>query len=158
MAFTHLGVGAFVAMRMNKTGDNTLWYQAERLARDIQHVQVLASTFGRSLQLVPTAGVNGSYNVCCGTGGSCVTSGPSPCTANPIIDPTTGNAFTVSLHHDVSLAVSGTNPTPFDWKGRPLTSAGAVNTASATTYTVTYNGTSVAVAIAPVTGYVSVTP
>jgi Tfp pilus assembly protein FimT len=141
-------LGAFVAMRMNTTGENTLWYQAERLARDIQHVQVLASTFGRSLQLVPAPGVNGSYSV------SCVSGSTSPCDTSPIVDPTTGNTFTVTLQHDVSL--SGSTTTQFDWKGRPMTGGALIS--SPVTYTITANGTSVAVAIAPVTGFVSVTP
>jgi len=145
-------LAAYAVRKINQAGDDTLWFQAQRLARDIRHVQVLSSTWGRQLQITPTAGVNGSYSV------SCVVSASSPCNGtSTLVDPTTCNAFTVSLSKGVSLAVTGTNPTKFDNQGRPLTALGAVNSA-ATTYTLTFNGTSVAVAIAPVTGYVSTTP
>jgi hypothetical protein len=143
-------LAAYAAMQMNTTGENTLWYQAQRLARDIRHVQVLTSTYGRPLQITATPGANGTYSV------SCVTTATSPCDVSPIIDPVTGNAFTVSFEHGVTLAVSGANPAAFDIQGRPL-SGGAVST-TATTYTLTANGTSVAVAIAPITGFVGVTP
>jgi Tfp pilus assembly protein FimT len=143
-------LAAYGVMKMNTTGENTLWYQAQRLARDIQHMQVLSTTYGKPLQVTATAGTNGSYSV------SCVTAGSSPCDVSPIIDPTTGQPFTVSLQNNVSLAVSGTNPLPFDQFGRPL-NGGALASAS-TTFTVTANGTSVVIAVAPVTGFVSVTP
>ena len=145
-------LASYAIWKINQAGDDTLWYQAQRLARDIRHVQVLSSTWGRQLQITPTAGVNGSYSV------SCVVSGGSPCNGtSTLVDPTTGSAFTVSLSKGVSLAVSGTSPTKFDNQGRPLNSAGSINNAT-TTYTVSFNGSSVAIAIAPVTGYVSTTP
>lgn len=143
-------LAAYAVMRINSTGENTLWYQAQRLARDIRHVQVMAATYGRSLQITATPGTNGSYSV------SCVTSGTAPCDVTPIIDPVSGSAFTVTLQNDVSLAVSGTNPAAFDLQGRPL-SGGAIST-STTTYTLTANGTSAVVAVAPITGFVAVTP
>jgi prepilin-type N-terminal cleavage/methylation domain-containing protein len=136
--------------KMNRTGDDTLWYQAQRLARDIRHVQLLSATWGRQLQITATSGANGTYQV------SCVTSGAWPCNATPIVDPTTGKPFTVALQHGVSLSPPASAPR-FDLQGRPLTTAGAFS-GSASTYTLTYNGTSVAVAIAPVTGFVSTTP
>ena len=145
-------LAAAAVMKMNQKGDDTLWYQAQRVARDIQHVQVLSSTWGRQLQITPTPGTNGSYSV------SCVVSAGSPCNGtSTIVDPTTGKPFTGTLQYGVSLAVSGTSPTKFDRLGRPLTGAGLLNSAS-TTYTLSYNGTSVAIGIAPVTGYVSTTP
>ena len=143
-------LASYAAMRMSSTGENTLAYQAQRMARDIRHLQVLTSTWGRSLQLTAVPGTNGSYNV------SCVTAGAAPCNVSPIIDPVTGEPFTVTLQYDVALAVSGTNPNIFDTQGRPL-NGGAIST-TATTYTLTAGTSSVAVAVAPITGYVSVTP
>jgi prepilin-type N-terminal cleavage/methylation domain-containing protein len=137
-------------MKMNQKGDDTLWYQAQRLARDIRHVQVLALTWGRQLQITATSGANGTYQV------SCVTSGAWPCDTSPIVDPTTGKPFSVSLQYGVSMSPPG-SPARFDQQGRPLTSVGAISGVS-TTYTLSYNGTSVAVAVAPVTGNVSTTP
>ena len=141
-------MAAYGVMKMNSAGENTLAYQAQRLARDIRHVQVLSSTWGRPLQIA-TAG--DTYTV------SCVTAGLTPpCNASPVVDPVTGNAFTVSLQHGVSLAVSGVNPSAFDTQGRPL-NGGAVSTTS-TSYTLSAGTSSIVVAVAPITGYVSVTP
>jgi Tfp pilus assembly protein PilE len=143
-------MAAYAAMKWNTTGENTIWYQAQKMARDIRHVQVLTSTYGKPLQITATAGTNGSYSV------SCVTAGASPCDVSPIIDPVTGSGFTVTLQNDVSLAVSGQNPQAFDMQGRPL-NGGAVSTGT-TTYTLTANGASIAIAVAPITGFVGVTP
>jgi Tfp pilus assembly protein FimT len=143
-------IAAYGMMRQHSTGENTLWYQAHGLARDLRHVQVLTATYGRPLQLTATAGVNGTYSV------SCVTAGAAPCDASPIIDPATGEPFSVSLQHDVSLAVSGTNPLAFDMQGRPL-NGGAVSTTS-TTYTLTASGTTSTVTVSPITGFVGVSP
>ena len=112
--------------KMTSPGMGTLW------ANSIRHMQVLAQTWGRPLQLTAVPGVNGSYSV------SCVTAGVAPCDVSPVNDPVTGQAFTVTLQQGVSLAVSGTdsNPKRVDFQGRPLTSGGTVSTAAAT-YTLT---------------------
>jgi Tfp pilus assembly protein FimT len=147
-------VSAYAVMRVRSTGENTLWYQAQQMASDIRHVQVLASTYGRSLQITASAGVNGTYTV------SCVSATTAPCPAtlgSAITDPVTGSAFTGALQDGVTLAVSGTNPLPFDMQGRPLTSGGAVSTAS-TTYTLTVNGTTATITVSPITGFVGVSP
>src|SRR6185436_3014658 len=89
-------LAAYGMMKINQGGDDTLWYQAQRVARDIRHVQVLSSTWGRQLKISPVTGVNGSYSV------SCVVSAGSPCNGtSTLVDPTTGNAFTVSLSKGV---------------------------------------------------------
>ena len=143
-------VGAYAAMQMRNTGENTLWYQGQRMARDIRHVQMLSSTWGKPLQITATPGVEGSYSV------SCVTAGAAPCDVSPIVDPVTGSPFSVSLQHGVTLAVTGTNPSAFDNQGRPL-SGGSVAT-SATTYTLSVNTYTMAVTLNPITGHVGVTP
>ena len=142
-------IGAYAAMQMRNTGENTIWYQGQRMARDIRHVQMLSSTWGRPLQITAAPGLEGSYSV------SCVTAGTAPCDVSPIVDPTTGTPFTVSLQHGVTLGVSGTNPSSFDNQGRPL-SGGAVST-SATTYTLSVNSYSVVVTLNPISGHVGVT-
>lgn len=133
----------------------TLSSQAQRLARDIRHMQTLAQTWGRPLRLTATAGVNGSYAV------TCVTPGVAPCDLDPlpVLDPATGAAFSVAVQQDVTLTVSTTANAfdSFDSQGRPITSLGAISTA-ATTYSLTAGTATVAVAVAPITGFVSVTP
>jgi Tfp pilus assembly protein FimT len=145
-------LGAYAAMKMRSAGENTIYYQAQKFARDLRHMQVLAATYGRSLQLTATPGTNGSYTV------SCVTStGSSPCNISPIIDPVTGSGFTGSFQDDVSLSVTtGLNPAVFDPKGRPLSGSNIYN--ATTNYTLTYGSTSVVVSISPVTGFVNVSP
>ena len=136
--------------KMTPPGVGTLPAQTHRLARDIRHMQVLAQTWGRSLQLTAVPGVNGSYSV------SCVTAGVAPCDVSPVLDPVTGQPFTVTLQQGVSLAVSGTdsNPKRVDFQGRPLTSTGTVSTASAT-YTLTVDTATATVTVAPITGFVA---
>jgi Tfp pilus assembly protein FimT len=144
-------IAAYAVMRMNSTAENTLWYQAQRFAHDLRHAQILATTYGKPLQVTATAGVNGTYSV------SCVTAGVTPpCNSSPIVDPLTGSAFTVTFQHGVTLGVSGTNPAPFDSLGRPL-SGGAISTTNPnTTYTLTANGTTATIRIRPITGFVDV--
>jgi prepilin-type N-terminal cleavage/methylation domain-containing protein len=147
-------LAAYGVMKMNSKGDDTLWYQAQRLARDIRHAQVLSSTWGRPLKIVSTAsGSVYTYRV------ECVTPGSSPCNASAgtaITDPATGNAFSVTLQYGVTLSPATT--VYFDIQGRPVNSDGVtINyTAPITTYSVTSSGTSVTLALAPVTGFLTV--
>jgi prepilin-type N-terminal cleavage/methylation domain-containing protein len=140
-------LGSYAAMKYTTAGDNTLWYQAQRLARDIRHVQVLSNTYGRSLQITSTST---GYSV------SCVSGAAAPCTSSPIVDPATGESFNVTLSYGVTLSVSGQNPAAFDLQGRPLNGAAVATTA--TTYTLNSGTSTAAVAVAPVTGFVSVSP
>jgi Tfp pilus assembly protein FimT len=143
-------------MKINKTGDDTLWYQAQRMARDIRHTQVLASTWGKPLKIVSTST---GYSV------SCVTAGTAPCNSSPVTDPATGQSFSVTLQYGVTLAYAvtncsgcATNTVSFDMVGRPLNGSGAVITTTGTvgTYSVSYSGTTVTIALAPVTGFLTV--
>jgi type II secretory pathway pseudopilin PulG len=138
---------------MTPPGVGTVSAQSHRLARDIRHMQVLAQTWGRSLQLTAVPGVNGTYSV------SCVTSGAAPCDVSPVLDPVTGQGFAGALQQGVTLAVSGTdsNPKILDFQGRPLKSDGTLSTATGT-YTLTIATETVTVAVAPITGMVTVTP
>jgi type II secretory pathway pseudopilin PulG len=129
----------------------TLPYQAHRLARDIRHMQTLAQTWGRPLRLTAIPGVNGSYSV------SCVTAGVATCDASPVLDPTNGEAFSVTLQKGVALAVAGENPADLDSQGRPLTSLGDISTGT-TTYTLTSGPATMTVAVQPITGFALVTP
>ena len=141
-------LGAYAIMRMQSAGENTVWYQAHHLARDIRHMQVLTTTWGRPLQITATST---GYSV------SCVTAGTTPCDVSPILDPVTGAPFSVSFSHGVTLTASGTNPVGFDLHGRSINSSGTLQTGT-TTYTLNASGTTAAVAVSPVTGFVGVTP
>ena len=146
-------LAGFAAMRINTTGENTLAYQAQRMARDIRHLQTLGSTWGRALTLTTVAGANGSYKVTC-TDTTLVT---PPCNgANPVTDPVTGADFNVSLEHNVSLSPGGS--IKFDSQGRPLNAAGTAFTTASTTYTLTAGSFTATVAVRPITGFVAVAP
>jgi MSHA pilin protein MshC len=134
-----LGIlSVYAAMRNPNPADYTLRSQAEKMASDLRHVQALASTWGRSLSITIVPGTSGSYSV------SCVTVGTSPCNASPVINPSTGAAFTVSLQQGVALA--GTPALTIDSLGKP----GAAATYTLSTDTATRN-----VTVAALTGFVT---
>lgn len=134
-------VATYATMRNGSAATFTLPSQADSLARDLRHVQALATTWNRSLRVSTTAGANGSWSV------SCVNAGASPCNASPVVDPATGAAFSASVQKGLVLA----GPTTFDVdsQGRPAASG---------TWTVSIEGSTKTVAVASPTGYVSVTP
>jgi len=138
-------LGAFAVMRMNTQGENTLWFQAHKLARDIRHVQVLSATYGKSIQMSVTSA---GYSV------TCVAS--LPCNSTVLIDPVTGDSFSTTFQNGV--AAGGSATIVFDNQGRPLSSLGGAYAGSATSVTLSANGTSSVVAVAPNTGFVTVTP
>jgi len=145
-------LAAYGVMKINKKGDDTLWYQGQRMARDIRHVQVLSSTWGKPLKIVSTST---GYRV------ECITAGASPCNASAgtaLTDPATGKAFSTTLQYGVTLSPATT--IYFDIQGRPVNSDGVTinTTAPITTYSVTYSGTSVTIAVAPITGFLTVSP
>jgi prepilin-type N-terminal cleavage/methylation domain-containing protein len=132
-----LGTLAAFAIPRFSPSDNTVAAQAERLARDLRHVQSLAMNQGRTLEFDVQSAT--TYRVTHG--------------GNPVTDPATQQAYTVSLDNSVTL--SGTD-TAFDSLGRPVAAGSLLGTArvftlSGTTRTATVN-------LAPVTGFVTVTP
>jgi MSHA pilin protein MshC len=93
-----LGIlSVYAAMRNSNPAAYTLRSQAEKMASDLRHVQALATTWGRGLRVAVAPDGTG-YSV------SCVTAGTSPCNASPVINPTTGSAFTVTLQQGALLA------------------------------------------------------
>lgn len=133
---------ATVSMRWGAT-DATIAYQADLLARNLRHAQMLAMTWGQSLRVT---GAGASYSAACVTA-----SAMPPCNSTPVIDPATGSAFTVSLSNNVTVSASTVD---IDSLGRPL-SAGALLTA-ARTFTLSGAGQTWSVAVAPITGFISV--
>jgi len=132
---------AVTATRWDAT-DATAPSQADLLARNIRHMQMLAMSWGQGLRLT-AAGT--SYSV------ACVTAGAAPCNASPVIDPATGQAFSVILENNVTLAGG---PTSIDTLGRPVNGAALITTN--TTYTLTAGTSTWSVVVRPITGFVTV--
>ena len=138
-------VGTYAMSRMNTRADNTLWFQAHKLGRDIRHVQVLSATYGKSIQMtVSTTG----YSV------ACVAS--LPCNSTVLIDPVTGDDFSTTFQNGVAAGGAGT--IVFDNQGRPLASLGGALASTATSITLNATTVSSVIAVAPNTGFVTVTP
>lgn len=133
---------AVTASRWNAT-DATAGYQADLLARNIRHMQILAMSWGQPLRLTVASP---TYSV------SCVTaSTTAPCNASPVIDPAAGNAFSETLANNVTLAGVAID---IDSLGRPV-SGGALLTANRV-YTLTAGAQTWSVTVAPLTGFTTV--
>lgn len=131
-----------VAVARHQPAEMTVSIEADHLARDIRHMQMLAMTWGQSLRLT-TAGA--SYNV------SCVTPGPAPCNLAQVVDPATAVAFNRPLESNVTVAGATLD---IDALGRPLT-GGALLTVN-TIYTLTGGTETSTVTVFPLTGFVTV--
>lgn len=134
-------LSAYAMMRNSSSSVFSLLSQAQTLASDIKHVQTMATVWGKSLSISATGGLNGTYSV------SCTTVGAAPCNTNPVINPATGTAFTISLQKGVSL--SGPASLVINSLGQP---------ASGAQYVLSTEGASMTVDVAALTGHVSVSP
>lgn len=135
-------LGVVVLTRYHDPAETTVSIEADRLGRDIRHVQMLAMTWGQSLRLT-AAGT--SYNV------SCVTAGPAPCNVAPVVDPATAAAFNRPLESNVTVAGATLD---IDALGRPVAS-GALLVGN-TTYTLSGGTETSTVTVAQLTGFVTV--
>lgn len=135
-------------MKSAPLAELTLPSQAQKLASDIRHTQVLASTWGKNLQIKITSGANGTYGVSCA---SAETS--PPCNVSPVIDPVTGSSFNTKLQKDVELA--GTSTLIFNSMGQPSTAA--ILTLCYPDCTTKTNPTKT-ITVQSLTGYVTVSP
>lgn len=142
---------AYFVVRTFQPKEALALQQAERLRNDLRHIQMLALTWNRALRLTVAAG---SYQVCCldPAMAACVIDPapppPSPCTANPVIDPATGRPFTVAL--EAGLALGGAN-LDFDALGRPRN--GAALLAVNANFNITGASAARTVVVAPITGF-----
>jgi Tfp pilus assembly protein FimT len=147
-----LGVGALMLFRPRDTQAQQL---AERLRDDLRHAQILAITWVQPLRM--TVASTTTYNVACVTA-----SAVAPCNATPVIDPATGQAFTVSIAapsatHPLQSGFTMTGPgfnLDFDALGRPR-NAGALIAANAS-FTISGGSANRSVVVAPITGLVAV--
>lgn len=131
-------LAASAALRWQSTGENTVGFQIDRLARDLRHTQGLAITQGRTLR----------FNV--EPARYCVTAAPDSACAKAIVDPATGKPFVVPVQHGVTLSGASTE---FDSLGRPKD--GALLGASRT-FRLKAETTSWSAALRPLTGFVEV--
>lgn len=132
-------LAASAALRWRSTGENTVGYQIDLLARDLRHVQGLAATQGRTLR----------FNV--ESTRYCVTAAPDSACAKAITDPATGKPFVVPVQHGVTLSGASTE---FDSLGRPKDVGGLL--AAARTFELTAETTMWSAVLQPLTGFVEV--
>jgi prepilin-type N-terminal cleavage/methylation domain-containing protein len=128
--------------------------QAERLRNDLQHMQMLALTWGQALRITPAALIPGppqvkaNYSVTCVSG-----SAVPPCNgAAPVIDPANGSPFLVELESGLDIAGPGF-ALDLDALGRPKN--GAAFIAANATFTISGAGVARTVVVTPLTGFVS---
>jgi prepilin-type N-terminal cleavage/methylation domain-containing protein len=142
-------LGVVVLTRYHEPAETAVSIEADRLGRDIRHVQLLAMTWGQTLRLT-MAGT--SYGVTCASG-----SATPPCNgALPVNDPAitdqSGNpAFTRTLQSGITVAGAALD---LDALGRPVSGGVLIN--GDTTYTLTGGSETSTVTAARLTGFVSV--
>lgn len=120
-----LGIlSAFAVLKaMPRAGESTAGYQAQRLASDLGHTQMLAMAWGK--ELVFTSAQN-SYKVTCKT---VVVSPCPPSTMSPVVDPGRSDTFVVILDN---VTLNNTSLT-FDIVGKPLSAASFIVSADGVT-------------------------
>jgi prepilin-type N-terminal cleavage/methylation domain-containing protein len=135
-------MSAYVVMRSTPAGELTLPSQAQKMASDIRRVQSLASSWGQRLRVTVDAG---GYSV------RCASAVLPPCpaaTSLAVTDPATASSFVVALQKGVVFVSPTTATLDINSLGQPL--SGASFTLS--------GGSSKTVVVAPLTGFVVVTP
>lgn len=139
-----LAVLTYLAVLRFRPLDVQALQQADRLRNDLRHAQMLALAWGQPLRLSVAAG---GYSL------SCVSLGAAPCDTTPVIDPASGQAFSVSV--EPGLALSGPGfALDFDALGRPKNGASLISAAA--TFTVSGGEAPRQVVVSPVTGFASV--
>lgn len=138
MVMTILGIVAvYAGLKDTSSADATLPSQARKLASDLRHAQLLASSQG--IRLCFRTGNNHYY-------ASLYDQANSSCSTTPLTDPATGGAFSVTLQKNASFS-SGANTTlTFDSLGRP---------SAAASYTLSTGTSTETVSVAALTGRVS---
>lgn len=135
-------LSAFAVMKSVSSAEATLPSQVQKMASDIRHVQVLASTWGQRLRITASAG---SYRV------SCSSSVAPPCpsaTSMAIIDPATGKRFEIALQKNVVFVNPSTATLDINSLGQPLAAASYTLRASSDK----------TIVVSPLSGLVAVAP
>ena len=142
-------LGAVVLTRYHQPTEITVSIEADHLARDIRHMQMLAMTWGQTLRLT-TAGA--SYSVTCASGSTTPPcNGVLPVNDPAVTDPTGNPAFTRTLESSVTVAGAAID---LDALGRPVAAGELFN--GDTTYTLTGGAETSTVTVTRLTGFVSV--
>ena len=142
-----LGIlSAYAAMKAVSPADVTLPSQAQTMASNLRHAQLLAATSSRVL-CFRTGGV--------GTSSYSVTEGLA-CPASPVItDPASGAAFSVTLEKGVVFGSGVTTSLVFDSLGRPVNSSGVpLSTNPAASYTLSSGTSTNTLAVEQISGRV----
>jgi MSHA pilin protein MshC len=143
-------IAAVVGARWNSRSA-TAPFQAEQLARNIRHAQMLAMTWNTPVGIAvnpPT-----QYEFQCGKPlGTCPISTPPTASGAVINDPASG-PMQFNTEYGVTIAVSAGPPPTFDHLGRPTTAAGTLLT-TARSLQLDDGGTTWTVSIQPLTGFV----
>jgi prepilin-type N-terminal cleavage/methylation domain-containing protein len=137
-----------VGMRWNDTS-TILPYQAELMARNLRHAQLLAMTWGQNLQVVVVTPTN--YMVRC-----VVASATVPCNgAGPVMDPASSSGtFNVVLSNNASI--TGPALLAFDRLGRPVNPATSALLAVTNSYILSDGTVTWTARVSPITGFVTV--
>lgn len=146
-----IGILSAVAVtRITAQAQHSVTVQADLLRRNLSHLQLLAISRAARLRLtVPANGA--SYTV---TYLACPT---NACTVGSIVtDPATGQSFSVPLTDGATLSPASST-LDFDSLGRPTSNTGLLTGVPARTYTLSGNGRSVTVSVAPITGFAQTT-
>ncbi len=138
-----LSIVIFFVVRSYQPQEAIALQQAERLRDDIRNIQMLAVSWTQALRITTTAN---SYSV------SCVIAGASPCNVAPVVNPATGQAYSVALESGFTLAGPGFN-LDLDTLGRPKN--GASFAVANATFTITGASVARSVVVAPITGFVT---
>ncbi len=161
-----MGVVSAVAITsIGAKAQHSATVQADQFRRDLSHLQLLTISLGVRLKLAVTSA---GYSVYC----TAIETPPrSPClsTANPLIDPATGEAFSVTLADGAEfttaagVAITGTTNYYFDSLGRPVSDSTSSSAAALDIGTTTFrlNGVDraapVTVTVLPITGFAQTT-
>jgi len=132
-----------IALPRFQPAETTVNIEADHLARDLRHMQMLAMTWGVTLRFTPAGG---SYSVSCASG-----SATPPCNgASAVVDPATGSSFVVALQNNVTVAGSALD---MDGLGRPVAGGALLN--ADTSYTLTGGSKTASVTVQRLTGFLT---
>lgn len=135
-------LSVFAVTKSVSSAEATLPSQVQKMASDIRHAQLLASTWGQRLRV--TAGA-GSYRVSC----SSAVAPPCPsATSVAITDPATGKRFEIALQKNVMFVNPTTATLDINSLGQPLAAASYTLRASSDK----------TISVSPLSGLVTVAP
>lgn len=145
-------LSAVTVARVTTTSARSVANQADRMRRDLAHVQMLAMTWGVALGFNATT--TGYYVTCRSTrtGTPCTTLNATP------TDPATGDPFSVTLTDSVTIGRASS--VDFDSMGRPMSGTTLLSANPCASFTLSYTSGSTTVSstvsVRPITGLAEV--